>query len=141
MNEYLDAGLDAFWSETLAASTGTERPPFSAVVKTSGQAVYLSGQTYPVIGSTDAVAPALVGMREQTEACLQNLDRLITAAGGSRSDIVKVTIFNTRMSEQPVVNEVYREFFGEHRPVRSHVEVSRLADPDLLIEIEAIASL
>ncbi|PPF90046.1 hypothetical protein C5B96_00450 [Subtercola sp. Z020] len=141
MNEFLDAGLDAFWGETLAAATGSERPPFSAVVKAPGHAVYLSGQTYPVIGSTDAVAPALVDLREQTEACLQNLDRLITAAGGTRTDIVKVTIFNTDMSRQQVVNDAYAEFFGDHRPARSHVEVSRLADPDLLIEIEAIASL
>lgn len=141
MHEFIDAGLDAHWSDTLAAQTGTDRPPFSALVRTSGPTLYLSGQTFPVIGSGDARKPADIGMAEQTRACLENLDLLVTTGGGTRADIVKVTIFNTRMADQSTVNDVYREFFGAHRPTRSHVEVTRLADPDLLIEIEAIAVL
>ncbi|CAN5328298.1 RidA family protein [soil metagenome] len=139
MHEFIDAGLDAHWSSTLAEATGTAKAPFSAVVRTSGVTIYTAGQTFPVIGANDTRPAAEVSLREQTEACLINIDLLLTAAGATRSDVVKVTIFNTVMSEQPVVNEVYREFFGDHRPTRSHVEVTRLADPDLLIEIEAIA--
>ena len=139
MNEYVDAGFDSHWSEALAEATGVKRAPFSPVVRTSGTTIYTAGQTYPIIGSSDSPAPADASMAEQTLACLENVDMLVRAAGGTREDIVKVTIFNTRMAEQSIVNALYTEFFGDHRPARSHIEVTRLADPDLLIEIEAIA--
>lgn len=139
MHEYIDAGLDAHWSTTLADVTGMPKPPFAPLVRASGTTIYLSGQTYPVIGSNTPVPAAEANLEEQTRACLENIDNLVRAGGGTRSDIVKVTIFNTRMDQQDVVNAVYTAFFNTHRPTRTHVEVSRLADPDLLIEIEAIA--
>lgn len=61
------------------------------------------------------------------------------AAGGTVTDIVKVTIFNTDMDRQAAVNEVYRDFFGAHHPARSHIGVQRLADAGLKIEVEAVA--
>ena len=139
MREYIDAGLDAYWSATLADVTGMSKPPFAPLVRASGITLYLSGQTYPVIGSASPLPAAEASLEEQTRACLENIDNLVRAGGGTREDIVKVTIFNTRMDQQDVVNAVYAAFFTTHRPARSHVEVSRLADLDLLIEIEAIA--
>ncbi|MBT8159230.1 MULTISPECIES: RidA family protein [Arthrobacter] len=139
MNEYIDAGLEAHWSGTLAEATGLPTPPFAPLVRTSGTTLYLSGQTFPVIGSGDQRPAVEVSLEEQTQACLTNIDNLVRAGGAHRNDIVKVTIYNTRMDQQSVVNSVYAQFFGDHRPTRTHVEVSRLADPDLLIEIEAIA--
>ena len=141
MQQHVDAGLDAYWGATLAEETGLARPPFSPAVVTSGRTVYVSGQTYPVIGSDAPADPATIGIGEQTRACLENLGAVVRAAGGTIEDIVKVTIFNTAMTEQGAVNEVYLAFFGDHRPARSHVEVSRLADPRLKIEIEAVAVL
>lgn len=45
------------------------------------------------------------------------------------------------MHAQNEVNQVYAEFFGEHRPTRSHIGVNRLVGPELKIEIEAVAVL
>ncbi|GAA4155442.1 RidA family protein [Leifsonia shinshuensis] len=139
MYEYIDAGLEAHWSASLAEATGLARPPFAPVVKTSGTTVYLSGQTYPIIGVSGQKPAAEASLEEQTEACLANIHNLVRAVGGTKDDIVKVVIYNTRMSDQAAVNAAYLRFFDSHRPVRTHVEVSRLADPDLLIEIEATA--
>jgi 2-iminobutanoate/2-iminopropanoate deaminase len=138
MLDFIDGGLDAHWSSTLAESTGLARPPFSPAAKARGTLVFVSGQTYPVIGE-EAGPASEASMAEQTRACLANLDAVLAAAGASRTDVVKVTIFNTRMGEQSAVNAEYTAFFGAHRPARSHVEVSALADPALLVEIEAIA--
>ncbi|GGD78935.1 RidA family protein [Microbacterium murale] len=138
--EFIDAGLDAYWSATLASATGLARPPFTPAVKVSGAMLFTSGQTYPVVGESDPRPPAEVSLADQTRACLLNLERIVIAAGGQRTDIVSLTIHNTMMSDQDVVNNVYTEFFGEHRPARTHVEVRRLADPDLLIEITAVAA-
>jgi 2-iminobutanoate/2-iminopropanoate deaminase len=139
MLEFIDGGLDAHWSATLAESTGLARPPFSPAATARGTLVFVSGQTYPVIGDAGAAPASESSMADQTRACLVNLDAVLAAAGASRTDVVKVTIFNTRMSEQAAVNAEYSAYFGDHRPTRSHVEVSALADPDLLVEIEAIA--
>lgn len=139
MHEYIDAGLKAHWSETLADVTGILKPPFAPLVRTSGITIYTSGQTFPVIGSNNPVPASKASLKEQTRACLENIDNLVRAGGGARSDIVKVTIYNTRMDQQDVVNTVYTTFFNASCPTRTHVGVSRLADPNLLIEIEAVA--
>lgn len=52
--------------------------------------------------------------------------------------IAKTTIFITDMNQFSLVNEVYGDILGDHRPARSTVEVSKLPK-DVLIEIEAIA--
>jgi 2-iminobutanoate/2-iminopropanoate deaminase len=140
-NEFISDGLDAHWPAALVETTGLSRPPFSPAVKVTGPLVFTSGQTYPVVGDADAPPAAEVSLADQTHACLVNLETIVAAAGGHREDIVSVTIYNTRMAEQGVVNAVYSEFFADHRPARTHVEVSRLADPALLIEIAAIAAL
>ena len=139
--EFIDGGMDAFWSATLASATGLPRPPFSPAVKVSGAMLFTSGQTYPIVGEQNPLPPAEVSLADQTRACLVNLEAIVAEAGGTLRDVVAVTIHNTRMTEQSAVNAVYTEFFGDHRPARTHVEVTRLADPDLLIEITAVAAL
>jgi 2-iminobutanoate/2-iminopropanoate deaminase len=44
------------------------------------------------------------------------------------------------MTRQSEVNRAYREYFGDHRPSRTHVGVTALAGPDLLVEIEVVAA-
>ena len=69
---------------------------------------------------------------------LKNIDALLKAAGLTANDVVKTTVFIKNMSDFPVINTVYNEYFGESKPARSTVEVSRLPK-DVLIEIETIA--
>ncbi|MGL4972410.1 MAG: Rid family hydrolase, partial [Culicoidibacterales bacterium] len=60
------------------------------------------------------------------------------AAGLTMKQIVKVGIFITDMDEFALINEVYAQYFSEHKPARSTVQVARLPR-DVKIEIEAIA--
>ncbi|GAA3948391.1 RidA family protein [Microbacterium soli] len=119
--------------------------PFSPAVSVSGTTVYLSGATaFPLVHKHPHDEDELrvpTSMKEQTTACLKNLQTALETAGGTILDIVKVTIFNTDMDAQDEVNEAYTEFFGSHRPCRSHVGVDRLVGTELKIEIEAIAVL
>ena len=62
------------------------------------------------------------------------------AAGGTPQEIVKTAIFHTGMDEFARMSGVYAKFFGEHRPARSTVEVSRLS-LDAKVEIEMIAEI
>jgi enamine deaminase RidA (YjgF/YER057c/UK114 family) len=55
--------------------------------------------------------------------------------------VVKVTVFLTNIDDRPAINPVRQEFFGEARPASTLVEVSRLAVPGAMLEVEAVAVL
>src|SRR5207245_6940967 len=78
---------------------------------------------------------------EQTRQIFRNRRRILDAAGAAPSDVAKVTIFMRDVSQRPLINPVRQEFFGEHRPASTLVEVSRLVRDELLLEIEAVAQL
>lgn len=73
-----------------------------------------------------------------TKMSLDNIKNILEAAGAKVKNIVKVNIYLTNMDDFSVVNEAYAEFFKDHKPARSCVEVSRLPK-DGVLEIEAIA--
>jgi 2-iminobutanoate/2-iminopropanoate deaminase len=75
---------------------------------------------------------------EQTEQILANLDAILQAAGSSRRNVVKVTVFVSDIHAWGTVNQLYTQFFGEHRPARSIVPVGPL-HYGLSLELEAIA--
>jgi 2-iminobutanoate/2-iminopropanoate deaminase len=75
---------------------------------------------------------------EQTRQVLNNLSAVLEAAGGTLNDVIKTTIFLADMHDFAVVNEVYAEFFGDHRPARSTVAVKTLPK-EVLVEIDCIA--
>lgn len=93
----------------------------------SGQ-IPLDPQTMELIGTTAA---------EQAEQVLKNLEAIFSEAGTSKNNVVKTTIFLNNMEDFASVNEVYANFFADHKPARATVEVSRLPK-DVLVEIEAI---
>ena len=66
---------------------------------------------------------------------------MVGAVGAGVEDIASVTVFVTDISQFAAVQEVRQEYFSGELPASTLVEVSRLAHPDLLIEINAIASL
>lgn len=69
---------------------------------------------------------------------LINVLEIVKEAGGKLENIIKVNIYVKDMNDFGKVNKVYEEFFGNHKPARSCVEVARLPK-DGVIEIEAIA--
>ena len=107
--------------------------PYSQAVF-DGDVVYASGQipVDPATGEMKSDVP------EAARQSLTNLKNLLEAAGSNLENVIKVMIFITDMSKFGELNEVYAEFFSNHRPARSCVEVSALPKGAVL-EIEAIA--
>ena len=77
---------------------------------------------------------------EQIRRCLQNIDAILEAAGGSLGDVVKTTVFLTDITHFGAVNEVYSEFFQDQPPARGVVAVSALPK-GALVAVEAVANL
>jgi 2-iminobutanoate/2-iminopropanoate deaminase len=77
-------------------------------------------------------------IEEQTHQVFSNLKAVLKEAGSSLESVVKATVFIKNMDDFPRINEVYGQYFVEHKPARSCVEVARLPK-DSQIEIEVIA--
>ena len=80
------------------------------------------------------------GVEEHMRLALHNVDRVLQAAGCSRSDVVQCRVYIADISYWDAINEVYREFFGEHTPARIVVPVPALHF-GCLTEIEAVAEM
>jgi enamine deaminase RidA (YjgF/YER057c/UK114 family) len=78
---------------------------------------------------------------EQAKLIFERIGYLIEAAGGSLNDIVKLNIFLTRIDQREHVWRARREHFTGEFPVATLVEVSSLAHPEILVEIEAVGIL
>ncbi len=107
--------------------------PYSQAI-TVGDLVFISGQLpiNPATGEMPA-DPA-----EQAKQSLTNVEAILTAAGLTLANIVKVTVFVKDLNNFAAINEVYTTFFSGVFPARSCVEVARIPK-DALVEIEAIA--
>ncbi len=120
----------------------TKKAP-GAIAPYSQGVVFFDGRLVQTCGQIpmDAAGGVVHGeIEEQTKQALNNIEEILKAAGSDKGKIVKITIFLSDLSNFERMNTVYAEFLGEHRPVRSTVEVSRLPK-DVLIEIEALAEI
>lgn len=106
---------------------------YSQAVK-AGNAVFLSGQI-PLVPETMEMVKGEIDM--QIRQVFENLKAVVTAAGGSFSDIVKLTVFLTDLTHFPVVNEIMTQYFTEPYPARAVVEVSKLPK-GALVEMDGI---
>ena len=77
-------------------------------------------------------------VKAQTKQVLENIKVVLDEAGSDIDSVIKATIFIADMNEFQNINEVYGEYFAEHQPARSCVEVARLPK-DVKVEIEVIA--
>lgn len=110
--------------------------PYSQAVK-AGNLLFVSGQV-PFVPETMEIVEGDV--KAQTAQSLKNLQAILKEAGADFSNVVKTTVFIKDMNEFAQINEVYAEYFGENKPARACVEVSRLPK-DVKVEIELIAVL
>jgi len=107
--------------------------PYSQGTLTNG-ILYVSGQL-PLDVKTGEMA---VGIAAQTKQILENIQAIVTEAGGTMDNVVRCGVFLQDMNDFAEMNEVYKTFFNDPAPARTTVEVSRLPK-DVPIEIEAIA--
>jgi enamine deaminase RidA (YjgF/YER057c/UK114 family) len=120
-------------------ATGVYDPPgYSQGIKvTNAQTIlFLAGQvSYDKDGS-----PKHKGdFKAQARECFECVKRLVEAKGGTVKNIVKVNTYVTDIANRPQYREARKEVFGDHEPASTMVQISALAAPDYLIEIEAIA--
>jgi reactive intermediate/imine deaminase len=122
------------------AQRGTFSGPvaFSNAVEASGGALlFISGQlaydeNMKLVGKGDMAA--------QTRQVLRNIDKALTAAGGSARDIVRVTVFVRDISRFREIHDARLEYFHpDHLPASTMVEISAFVHEDALIEIDAVA--
>lgn len=101
-----------------------------------GDALYVSGQ------HAGAPGGGLLGdgsMADQTRQALTKIKAFVEAAGGTMADVVMLRVFVTDIGRKADVSAARREFFAGDLPCSTLVEVSGFAEPDLSVEIEAVA--
>ena len=101
----------------------------------AGDLLFVSG-CVPVDGEGRLVPGDVVA---QTQQVFANIGAVLEAAGAGFGDVVKVTVFLLDVDDRQAVNTVRTEVFGTARPASTLVEVTRLAIPGALIEVEAVA--
>lgn len=79
-------------------------------------------------------------VKVQTEQVIENLKKVLEESGASLNNVVKSMIFIKDMNDFQDINSVYGQYFNEHLPARSCVEVARLPK-DVKVEIEMIAKI
>ena len=111
--------------------------PYSQGVKAkAGQIIMVAGQVAfdkngKMVGRGDVKA--------QTRQVMKNMEAVLKAAGATFADVVKVNTYLTDIRDKDDVLAIRQQFFKGHKPAGTLVEVSALAFPGLMVEIEAMA--
>jgi 2-iminobutanoate/2-iminopropanoate deaminase len=115
----------------------SERSGYSqAVITEGGKTVWLAGHT----GAVDAAGKSLAGdIDAQVRAVFAALGATLAEAGGKLSDMVTMTVFLTDPRNHRRFTELRREILGENFPASASIAISHLANPNALLEIQAVA--
>jgi 2-aminomuconate deaminase len=114
-------------------------------LRRAGSLVFLSGvrpwqEDGSIVGCTpDGAGASTLDVRAQTRACVENIRRLLNAAGGNIEHLVEMTTYLVNIDDFAAYNEVYGEYFSVQGPARTTVAVHQLSQPDVLIEMKGVA--
>ena len=101
-----------------------------------------AGNTIEVAGTTAMDGEVLIGKGDlyvQAVFIFQKIEKVLSEAGASMKDVIRTRMYVTDISNWEAAGRAHAEFFSTIRPVATMVEVSRLINDDLLIEIEVTA--
>lgn len=108
--------------------------PYSQAVKHHG-IVYTSGQI-PLDPATGNLVEG--DFAAHTRRVFENLKAVLTEAGSDFSRVLKATVYLSDMANFPILNGIYAEYFGDHKPARSTVAVAQLPK-GATVEIDLVA--
>lgn len=113
---------------------GERKRPFSPATR-AGDFVFVSGHG----GFEDpSTGEPLEGIEAQTRQCIENIKKVLDAAGASLDDVVKVNIYLANADDFPKMNEVYQESFPKDWPARTTV-VTRFTIPSMIVVMDFTA--
>ncbi len=107
---------------------------YSRVV-VAGPLVFVAGTTATVDGRVVGVGDAYA----QTIQAFRNVEKALASAGAGLADVVQTQMFVTDISRWEEVGRAHRELFGDVMPVTAMVGIAALVDPEMLIEVQAVA--
>ena len=108
------------------------------VIVEAGRTLFVAGQTPRAQDGTIVCKGDAAG---QTRQVLENMKNVIEGAGGRMADVAKTTVYITNPADRVAVGGVRKEFVKGEPPANTLLVISQLADPDFLVEIEAIVPL
>jgi 2-iminobutanoate/2-iminopropanoate deaminase len=114
------------------------QPMFSADAIRYGDLLFVSG-CVPIDTKSQLVGPG--DLEAQTRKVMENMKTVLETAGTDFSNILKTTVFMTDITRRKIPDAIRREYFGEHPPASTIVEVTALTVEGIEIEIEAIAAI
>ena len=132
--------MGAHFERTAVEATGVAAPAghYSHGIITAGRTLFVAGQVAldedgRLVGSGDAAS--------QARQVLTNLKRVIESAGASMAAVARTTVYLTNLDDRGPVNTVRAEFFPSPAPANTLLVVASLAQPEFLVEIDAIVAL
>jgi 2-iminobutanoate/2-iminopropanoate deaminase len=110
------------------------KSPCSPAVR-AGDFLFVSGQ-----GPNDPVTNQMSfgDIKHETRVVLNNVKRILEGCGASMADVVKCSVVLSDGKDFAAMNEIFAEFFGDHKPARTTVE-AKFAIPEMKVEIDCIA--
>jgi enamine deaminase RidA (YjgF/YER057c/UK114 family) len=130
--------VERFQPEGMNIRLSAGLPAYSHAVSISGtgKLVFIAGQ---LARDIDGNCVGIGDMRAQMEQTFANLTRCLEAAGATWADVVKTNTYVTDYDAFSACADIRMRYFGVATPTSTTVVISRLAGPDFMVEIEAVA--